>query len=31
MVLNFKITKKQTTKNNDVFVLNLKLLKREFL
>jgi len=31
MVLNFRITKKQTTQNNEVFVLNLKLLKREFL
>lgn len=31
IILDFKIDKKQVSENNDVFVLNLKLLKREFL
>jgi len=31
IILDFKIEKKTVTEGNDVFVLNLKLLKREFL
>lgn len=31
IILDFKIEKKHLTERNDVFVLNLKLLKREFL
>lgn len=31
IVLDFKIDKKNVTDNNEVFLLNLKLLKREFL
>lgn len=31
IVLDFKIDKKQVSERNDVFILNLKLLKREFL
>lgn len=31
IILDFKIDKKQVSERNDVFILNLKLLKREFL
>src|SRR5262249_42700214 len=31
IILDFKIEKKSVTEKNQVFVLNLKLLKREFL
>jgi hypothetical protein len=31
VILDFKLDKKHVTEKNDVFVLNLKLLKREFL
>jgi len=31
IILDFKLDKKHVTEKNDVFVLNLKLLKREFL
>ena len=31
IILDFKIEKKQVSERNDVFILNLKLLKREFL
>lgn len=31
IILEFKLDKKHVTEKNDVFVLNLKLLKREFL
>lgn len=31
IILDFKLEKKHVTDKNDVFVLNLKLLKREFL
>lgn len=31
IILDFKLEKKEVTKNNDIFQLNMKLLKREYL
>lgn|ERR1700733_4412913 len=31
IILDFKLDKKEVYSNNDIFILNLKLLKREFL
>ncbi|MFQ5753171.1 MAG: hypothetical protein ACE5HI_14355 [bacterium] len=31
IILDFKLDKKEVTKNNDIFQLNMKLLKREYL